>query len=286
LSEDQTRAAQEVNPYHEVTAQQAAKVAMLQAAVSDLTVKLASIDHELAVCQWWDREFPRFRTWLFDAIVDTLAAEANRWLSIMSGGVVWLQVTTQVQRSKQLKDELGVTVFRWNTDGTISSRPYRVWSGGEKRRVALAVDLALSKLMASRASKAYRFLALDEVDRHLDARGRDGLRKVLEELREEKDTTLVITHDPEFRASFDRELIVTKQHGASAWEVRSGPHKEQKGGGGGGAEATPAQKNGARDRKKAPVVQAGAILGGSGKAGGEGQRRGRASRRAHEIGEG
>ena len=138
----------------------------------------------------------------------------------MSRGVIWVQITTTKLVQKQLKDELDVVIYRWNPDGSITSRPYRIWSGGEKRRVALAVDLGLSRLMAQRASKPYKFLALDEIDRHLDDKGREGLREVLDELRAEKDTLVTITLDPTFRASFDRELVVTKENGQASIEIK------------------------------------------------------------------
>jgi DNA repair exonuclease SbcCD ATPase subunit len=214
--------AAEVNPYLALMDQHVARLNTLRQELSVAEHEQAAIATALDVCLWWDRELPRFKTWMFDAIVDTLAGEANRWLGIMSGGVIWIQITTQKEVGDRLRDEVDVQIMRWNPDGTITSRPYRLWSGGEKRRVALAVDLGLSRLMASRAAKAYRFLALDEIDRHLDDRGKEGLRQVLEELRTEKDTCMVITHDPDFRASFDNELTVTKQGGQTKVEVNSG----------------------------------------------------------------
>jgi len=213
--------AAELNPHGAAIAEHAADLAEARMAIDTALKDQADIAASLAICLWWEKEMPRFRTWMFDSIVDVLAAEANRWLGIMSGGVIWIQITTAKQVAKRLKDELDVQIYRWQPDGTIVSRPYRVWSGGEKRRVSLAVDLGLSRLMAQRASKAYRFLALDEVDRHLDDRGKDGLRQVLDELRAEKDTCLAITHDPEFRASFDTEILVTKSRGQTTMETRN-----------------------------------------------------------------
>ena len=210
----------EVNPHLDLEQLWRAKVSRLEQERAASQAAVDDLQEQMGVLDWWAAEFPRFKTWLFDSVVDSLAAEANRWIKVMTGGVLWIQVSTQRELAKgALKDELDVQLYRWNPDGSITSRPYRVWSGGEKRRVALAVDLGLSRLMAQRASKPYRFLALDEVDRHLDTQGREGLRQVLEELRRERETTLVITHDPEFRASFDREIRVTKHGGASTMET-------------------------------------------------------------------
>jgi DNA repair exonuclease SbcCD ATPase subunit len=210
----------EQNPHGAAIAEHQASLETARRAIATAEQEQRSIGHALEICIWWEKELPRFRTWMFDSIVDVLAAEANRWLGVMSGGVIWIQITTAKQVAKRLKDELDVQIYRWQPDGSITCRPYRVWSGGEKRRVSLAVDLGLSRLMAQRASKAYRFIALDEVDRHLDDRGKDGLRQVLDELRAEKDTCLTITHDPSFRASFDTEILVTKARGQTQMEIR------------------------------------------------------------------
>jgi len=217
----------QINPYAQAVEDHQKYLEKLTSDLKELEADQVQIAGKLDMCQWWDRELPRFKTWLFDSVVDTLASEANRWLRVMSGGVLWIQISTQVQKGKRIKDELDVQIYRWNPDGTITSRPYRVWSGGEKRRVALAVDLGLSRLMSNRASKAYRFLALDEIDRHLDAQGREGLRQVLDELRTEKETCFVITHDPEFRASFDQEILVTKQGGHSRMEMSDGREAQE-----------------------------------------------------------
>jgi len=211
---------QQSNPFGELVAKHQEQLEQLRWELVALEDEQKGIGEALDICLWWEKELPRFRTWLFDAVVDTLAAEANRWLRIMSGGVIWVQISTTKQVGKRLRDELDVQVYRWQPDGSVTTRSYRTWSGGEKRRVALAVDLGLSRLLADRASKAYRFLALDEIDRHLDSQGREGLRQVLDELRREKETLLVITHDPEFRASFDTEVLVTKRAGVSDLEVR------------------------------------------------------------------
>lgn len=210
----------QANPYLQVREQWTTRLQDLQTKIQEVNEQRAQKQEQMAILNWWDSEFPRFKTWLFDSVVDTLAVEANRWIKVMTGGVLWVQISTQKATAKgALKDEIDVQLHRWNPDGTITCRPYRVWSGGEKRRVALAVDLGLSRLMAQRASKPYKFLALDEVDRHLDAQGREGLREVLEELRRERETTLVITHDPEFKATFDKEIRVTKQGGSSTMEM-------------------------------------------------------------------
>lgn len=265
----------EVNPYAAIVDQRHLRLHELAEEIKRLEEKRGTHQEAVALLTWWDQEFPRFKTWLFDSIVDSLAAEANRWLRVMSAGVIWVQITTSKKlKSGDVRDDLDVQVFRWNTDGSITSRPYRIWSGGEKRRVSLAVDLGLSRLMATRASKAYRFLALDEVDRHLDAQGCEGLRAVLEELRAERETCLVITHDTEFRASFDLAINVVKQAGTSRLEVKRAEEAKAPGEEpaadpsqgsvvSAGEPVRPARKKGARGKRRA-----GGASGDAGAAGG------------------
>jgi DNA repair exonuclease SbcCD ATPase subunit len=219
-NERRGRVASQANPFADLVEKHQKRLETLRWELAALEDEQKGIGEALDVALWWEKELPRFRTWLFDSVVDTLAAEANRWLRIMSGGVIWVQISTTRAVGKRLRDELDVQVYRWQPDGSVTTRSYRTWSGGEKRRVALAVDLGLSRLLADRASKAYRFLSLDEIDRHLDAQGREGLRQVLDELRRDKETILTITHDQEFRASFDTEVLVTKRGGVSNLEVR------------------------------------------------------------------
>lgn len=221
---ERERSTPQVNPYIAQLEREAVAWAGYQARVKAAAATEKEAQQHLDECLWWEREIPRLKTWLFDGIVDNLANEANRWLQILSGGVVWVQISTQreLASSKKLKDEIEISIYRWNPNGTITQRGYRLWSGGEKRRVALAIDLALARLLSERASKSYRFLVLDEVDRNLDSKGKEGLRRVLDELKTEKDTMLVVTHDPDFRASFDRELTVTRD--AKGVTLEMSPH--------------------------------------------------------------
>jgi DNA repair exonuclease SbcCD ATPase subunit len=219
--EARDRLAAEPNPYTRMVETHAARLRQAAESVVEAGRAIEGTASEIALLNWWEEELPRFRTWLFDSVVDALAAEANRWLAVLSGGVIWVGITTiRELKSGDRRDELDVQVYRANPDGIILARPYRLWSGGEKRRIALAVDLGLSRLMAGRAAKAYSFCAFDEIDRHLDALGREGLREVLNQLHEERETVLVISHDQEFKASFCKEIIVTKQNGQSRFEVR------------------------------------------------------------------
>ena len=45
---------------------------------------------------------------------------------------------------------------------------------------------------------------------------------MLDELRRDKETVITVTHDPEFRASFDGEITVIKDRGQTRMEISDG----------------------------------------------------------------
>jgi len=83
-------------------------------------------------------------------------------------------------------------------------------SGGEQVRTAMAIRLALSKVLMRRMGSTAKFLLLDEVDQALDRRGVQALADTLALLSKEF-KILVITHNENMKERFDH--IVTVQKG-------------------------------------------------------------------------
>lgn len=177
---------------------------------------------EAGLCEWWTRNIPSLKAWVFDAVVGEITREANRWLAVLTGGLCWVEVSaTSTTKAGDVRDKIALRCMRWNPDGTTTEREYRQWSGGEKRRIALAIDWALAARLAQRAKGVSTFLALDEVDRHLDAAGRAGLLSALDILRREKETLCIITHDADMRAKPDVVWRVVKGSNGSRVEVET-----------------------------------------------------------------
>lgn len=72
-------------------------------------------------------------------------------------------------------------------------------SGGEKRKVNLAVMLGLQSLLDLVDTNKSNLIFLDEIARDLDAEGIDGLYILLQELKKSK-TIFIITHNPYFNS--------------------------------------------------------------------------------------
>lgn len=223
LDSDIASTAAAANPVQAVSADREAMLAGLEADLAAAKSAEAGKAAESGLCEWWTRNIPSLKAWIFDSVVGEITREANRWLSVLTGGLCWVEVTaTSTTKAGDVRDKIGLKCMRWNPDGTTTEREYRQWSGGEKRRIALAIDWALAHRLGQRAKGVCTFLALDEVDRHLDAAGRSGLLSALDILRREKETVVIVTHDPDMRAKPDVQWHVIKQPAGSVVEVTSG----------------------------------------------------------------
>ena len=78
------------------------------------------------------------------------------------------------------------------TDGSVADRSVSQLSGGEYRRVSLALSFAFVDFMQARLGISCNVLVLDEVMEHLDIDGQAAMARVLKQLPAE--TTIVIAH--------------------------------------------------------------------------------------------
>jgi len=82
-------------------------------------------------------------------------------------------------------------------------------SGGEQVRIAIALRLALSRLLMRRVGSHIRFLLLDEVDQALDKKGLQSLAETIHVLSNEF-KVMVITHNDNMKDRFDHVITVHK----------------------------------------------------------------------------
>jgi DNA repair exonuclease SbcCD ATPase subunit len=229
MKRDIERAAVEENPYRSRFTETTARIRAVMSSLGDLEHALGARQTEAGLLDWWLRGIPTMKAWIFDNVVGLLTVEANRWLTTLMGGSCWVQIdSTTTTKEGESRDKIGLRCFRWLPDGGFVERPFRRWSGGEKRRIALAVDWALSSRLSQRAHARCSFIALDEVDRHLDDAGRAGLFAALKELQKEKETVLIVSHDAEMRMASSKRWTVVKDKNGSRIEVADGTTEEKR----------------------------------------------------------
>lgn len=152
---------------------------------------------------------------LIEKAVPDLEAVANDVLSALSDGAMSLELRSQREtKAKTLQETLDIIIA--DERGT---RPYESFSGGEAMRVDLAVRIALSVLLASRAGARCELLVLDETCAPLDAHGRALFVDCLQRVAERFATILVVTHVDDLKDLFPYRFDVTKGPDGSRVEV-------------------------------------------------------------------
>jgi len=184
------------------TAEQAAKEAQ------ELAAALRESERRLQVLKVLAQAFGKqgIPALLIEKSVPDLEAVANDVLSLLSDGRMSLELRSQREtKAKTLQETLDIIIADER-----GSRPYENFSGGEAMRVDLALRIALSVLLASRAGARCELLVLDETAAPLDAQGRALFVECLSKVADRFATILCITHVEELKDLFPFRFEVTK----------------------------------------------------------------------------
>tara|TARA_R100001082_G_scaffold109988_1_gene88528 strand:- start:10584 stop:12518 length:1935 start_codon:yes stop_codon:yes gene_type:complete len=182
--------------------------------------KIKSFDSELeqksekmAYVNFWANGFSRkgIRSFMLDKVVPYINDRLNHYLNILTDG----GITARFSTVKQLASGEYREDFNLKIKNKKASETYEGNSGGERRRVDLAVALAFNDFIASRSGKRFNILLLDEVFEGVDAEGLYYVIKVLEDLARRKSSVFVITHRDELKSYFSDEIILQRKDGMS-----------------------------------------------------------------------
>lgn len=150
------------------------------------------------------------KAFVFAQMINELNIFVSDYMQKLFDGNIRIKFDIQsVTSSGKIKQVIN-TIF--TVDGI--ERSVLSLSGGEKNRVILAVNFALSRLVSSR-STSIGFMFLDECFVGLDNRGKERVMSFLKELQQHKDMIYVIDHQTEFQQAFDSTIKIEKRHGVS-----------------------------------------------------------------------
>lgn len=149
---------------------------------------------------------------VLDLITPYLNERANTYLNKLTGSDIEIEFSTQTQnKSGEMTDKFDIQV-RNSTGGAT----YLANSEGEKKRIDLAISLAIQDLVLSRANMTTNFVVYDEVFDALDAVGSENVIALLRERLETVGSIFVITHSESLKPLFEQVITVTKTgHGES-----------------------------------------------------------------------
>ena len=144
---------------------------------------------------------------LIETIVPEIEKEANKILTRLTDNQ--MHVALKTQREKKTTSGMVETLDIVIADD-LGSRNYELYSGGEAFKVDFSLRLALSRLLANRASAKLQTLIIDEGFGSQDTSGRERLIEVIKSIENEFELILVVTHIDELKESFPVQLYVTK----------------------------------------------------------------------------
>jgi DNA repair exonuclease SbcCD ATPase subunit len=202
------------NPYEAQLQSESAKITEFMSEKELLNSEIAGFQNKMEVLQFWLKGFSNsgIKSMLLDDITPFLNERANKYLQVLSGNHVHVEFSTQTPlKSGELREKFQIRVM--NEDGGDS---YTSNSSGEKRRIDVAINLALQDLIASRANKKLNIMFADEIFDSLDSVGIDSVMSLLKMFADERSSIFVVSHNIELQSEFEKQLIVTKVGGCSS----------------------------------------------------------------------
>jgi DNA repair protein SbcC/Rad50 len=178
------------------------------AELEDLNADLTRSTEQLRLWDLLVRMFGRdgLPALVIENAVPEIEEAANRWLAKLAAGRLSVRIESlRANKGGGIRETLDVIV----TDGD-DERQLEGFSGGERQRVNLALRLALSELLASRAGHRIQTLVLDEAFTALDAEGRQLAIEVIHALEDTFDLTLFVTHLGDMGEAFPQRLEITR----------------------------------------------------------------------------
>ncbi len=156
---------------------------------------------------------------LIEAAIPRLEDEANELLGRMTDGRMSLKLQTQRARRTGASEGEAVETLDVFIADELGTRPYELFSGGERFRVDFALRIALSKLLAWRAGAPLPTLFIDEGFGTQDAEGRDRILDVVRAIEDRFERILVITHMDDIKEAFPVRIEVTKGASGSTFTI-------------------------------------------------------------------
>lgn len=201
---------QQLESYGNVTTDNAESVIEdLQAKKQALATNLVNLEKVLGAFS--DKGI---KSHVLDLVTPTLNEGVNKYLGTLTGGAINVEFSTQSKKADgTLSDKFGISV---TYNGDVMS--YNALSSGEKRRVDVAISLALQDMVIQRYGADVNLLAYDELFESLDATGAENVVELLKSRIEKVGTIIVVSHNEDLKPLFDNSLEVIKKDGVSTLE--------------------------------------------------------------------
>ncbi|CAK9226938.1 unnamed protein product [Sphagnum troendelagicum] len=160
------------------------------------------------------------QSYILEGALADVQERTARYLEMLSGGSLGLLLRpTKLTKSSKVSVEAidKIAVVRLS-NGTLENRSLRQLSGGERRRLGLALALGYADFVSQKGGLQCNLLVLDEVLQHLDGEGQARVVMILKGLPQS--TVLVVSQAHSLLAgTFDLVDWVIKQHDTATVEL-------------------------------------------------------------------
>ena len=189
----------------------------VQQAISECEKDMQKTQEAILYYEFWSLGFSSrgIKSYIFDSILPEFTDKANKYIQALTDSDVVIQFDTQ----KEKKSGGFIEKFTIMISDSQGERAFSAWSGGEKKRITIAVDLALADMLLVRSTGMWDFVVFDECFDGLDEEGKDMMMYLLYDLINERKRVYVISHDPTIRSLVNNRILVKKKDGESRiWE--------------------------------------------------------------------
>lgn len=152
---------------------------------------------------------------LVDRALPDIQDQANEILARLSGGRMRVELSTQ----RTGRTGGTISTLDVNVSDELGTRPYELFSGGERFRINFAIRIALSRCLATRAGAPLQMLAIDEGFGSQDREGCDRMIEAIRSIEDDFARILVITHLEEMKDVFPVRIEVTKTARGSTFSI-------------------------------------------------------------------
>lgn len=211
--EDAKRRLQETNADIGMTGERIVQAKSLKKELAGYGVDLEEFGQCIRQARYWAEGFPRIRLLVVDSFIPELEGEVNRYLERLYPSVrVRFETVVPLQKGGSAeKFEIFITDLETGREG-----PWDGWSGGEKKRLALALYLGMNAVAGRAMESRIEFLMLDEVLADLDETGRQAALELFDAEREQDRSIILISHLPGIQQNFPDVLTVVKRDGIAS----------------------------------------------------------------------
>lgn len=201
----------ETNPYTDSEKKFKEKINKINKECDIIKIKTKENNDLKRYYDFWKDAFSNkgIKSFIFDGIVEELNDRIEFYLDELFDGQLKVMLDTETKNTKKEIQQKLSTSIQYNNENV----SFESLSGGEKRSVVLATDLALSDIVSQYNQNTIDLLILDEVTDFLDDTGKERFLNLLQKI--DKNSIFLISHDKTFQQKFNNVVDVVKEHGAS-----------------------------------------------------------------------